>query len=442
MRRLVLFFSLAAQAADFGPRFAEIARDASPRELHALLHDLPKGADLHMHYGLSFWARDWYDVAQGKFYTRVRFGNCAPETQPLLYVNLSKSKYDALSECEKKDYVVIGPAVRDAWISSLMLDRPGEGRNEFFERIVPRLQELNRDPDTATEVFARSLTRWAAEGVRYVEMMVLPAASSDVEGYTKRLREVALASPIPVRYLGIFVRYLPDAEQRLAASYEFVHRNRDLWVGLNMAGREDNDKGTASRFREPFRQMRRKYSGIHLSLHGGEVDSTGNEVRQTLLNGAERIGHGFNVIDDPDTMLLLRNGPHLIETALVSNKLLEYFIDISDHPFIEFLRLGIPVCLNTDDQGSWDSNLTDEYFTAVKTFQLSWDEVMKLGRNSLQYSFAPDDLKRTLLNNYDIAVKAFEARYSSGDWRKKLADVKPVVSGYARRNFSLKPELR
>jgi adenosine deaminase CECR1 len=35
--------------------------------------------------------------------------------------------------------------------------------------------------------------------------------------------------------------------------------------------------------------------------------------------------------------------------------------DLAAHAFPEFLRTGIPVCLNTDDRGTWDTNLTNEY---------------------------------------------------------------------------------
>jgi adenosine deaminase CECR1 len=130
-------------------------------------------------------------------------------------------------------------------------------------------------------------------------------------------------------------------------------------------------------------------------------------------------------------MLLLRHGRTLIESNLVSNKLLEYTPDLATHPFIEYLRFGIPVCLNTDDQGSWDSNLTDEYFTAIRTFQLSWEEVVQLGRNSLNHSFAPDALKRQLLNDFDIAIKRFEQQARNPQWVPPA----PIVSGYARRNL-------
>jgi adenosine deaminase CECR1 len=181
--------------------------------------------------------------------------------------------------------------------------------------------------------------------------------------------------------------------------------------------------------------MRRKYAGVHLSIHGGEVDAPGREVRNTLLLGAERVGHAVNLITDPDTMLLMRNGRNLVEVSLVSNRLLEYVPSFAHHPFPEYLRFGIPVCLNTDDPGVWDSNLTDEYFIAVRNFDLAWEEVVRIGRASIEHSFTPAALKAELLRNYDSAVKAFESRYADAGWQSRLESVKPSISGYARRNL-------
>jgi adenosine deaminase CECR1 len=86
----------------------------------------------------------------------------------------------------------------------------------------------------------------------------------------------------------------------------------------------------------------------------------------------------------------------------------------------------------------WDSNLTDEYYTAVTTFHLSWSELVEMGRNSLAYSFAPADVKRRLLADYEARVAAFEARYSGGTVTEalaRLANVRPVTYGYAKRTW-------
>jgi adenosine deaminase CECR1 len=242
------------------------------------------------------------------------------------------------------------------------------------------------------------------------------------------------ASGVTVRFQITVVRFRPDAEQRIEDAYAFISRNRDLFVGVNLAGREDNDKGYVLRFLDTFRKMRRRYSGIRLSIHGGEVDAPGTQVRDTLLVGAERIGHGLNLITDPDTLVRMRDGRQLVEINLVSNRLLDYFPNLDQHPFPEYLRTGVPVCLNTDDPGVWDSNLTDEYFTALRYYDLTWPEIRQMGRDSLRYSFASEDVKRLMLANYEIALGNFESRYSK-DWVSAAAQVKAEPSGYAKRQL-------
>jgi adenosine deaminase CECR1 len=424
--RLAVALCLAAcgWAAGFGEKFEDFKRSATPEQMYRFLWAMPKGGDIHMHMGLSFWASDWYEAAKDRFYTRVRISGCRDEVAPLLYANLSRADWQSLTTCEKSDYVPLREAARETWISSLILDRPGEGRDEFFERIVARATPLNRDTEAFGEVFRRSLMRWAAENIRYLELMGQPRLPAEIPRFKQWARE----APLAVRYLGIFVRFAEDAEARLSQLAAFVHANRDYWVGINMAGREDNDKGYPLRFLDPFRAMRREYPRIALTLHAGEVDSPGTQVRDTLKLGATRIGHGVNLISDPDTMLLMRNGRILIESNLVSNRLLGYTPDLRMHPFIEYLRFGIPICLNTDDQGSWDSSLTDEYFEAVRAFNLTWEEVVSLGRSSIEHSFAEPPLKMTLLADFDAAIARFE---SSEAWR----DARPIVSGYAKRNF-------
>ena len=179
-----------------------------------------------------------------------------------------------------------------------------------------------------------------------------------------------------------------------------------------MVGREDDDKGYPLRFLSTLRELRRDHNNVYLSIHGGEVDEPNSHVRDTLLLGADRIGHGLNLITDPDTMRLMRYGPYLVEINLISNLLLEYVSDYSQHPFPEYLRTGIPVALSTDDRGMWDSTMTDEFFVAVKEFNLSWAEINELSENSLRFAFLPDAKKADLLDHYRESIVGFEQKLS------------------------------
>jgi adenosine deaminase CECR1 len=252
----------------------------------------------------------------------------------------------------------------------------------------------------------------------------------------------ALASPrakatgVTVRLQDTVLRFAKDAEDQVRRSYATVDRYRDLYVAVNLVGREDDDKGFPLRFLPVMRELRHKYPEVNLAIHAGEVDEPNHHVRDTLLLGATRIGHGVNLITDPDTLLLMRKGAYLVEINLVSNLLLEYVSDYSQHPFGEYLRLGIPVALSTDDRGMWDSNMTDEYFVAVREFNLSWNEMVQLGRNSLRFAFVDAATKARLLADYEQRVAAFESAFRKDGW-KSLDGVKPESYGFACRRYRL-----
>ena len=464
MRPILFLLNLAcvaaAAAADFSARFDEIKRTAQPAELYTFLYALPKGGDLHNHLGGAGRPEWWYECATNPalnggdtVYTRVKFSAPADTGTPLvLFRTIRQATYDQLAAEAKADYARLDQltaAQREQWLNALRLDRPGEGRDEFFTWVWPRIGQLFQNVHVMAEILARNLQAFGAEGVRYLETQFSALRYVDNAGgliptedaiaiIRQRLAQPDVAGcGVTVRFQEMVLRFAPNAEAQLGELYKFVDGHRDLWVGLNMAGIEENGKGYPLRFLEKYRELRRIYPTLPLSIHAGEMDGPDFHIRDTLLLGATRIGHGVNLLQDPDTLLLLQQSRRvLVEVNLISNRLLEYTPDLTKHPFPEYLRTGVPVCLNTDDRGIWDSNMTDEYFTAVTLYNLSWDEVVQLGRNSLAYSFAPPDVKARLLADYDRDVAAFAAKYLAADSLGQLAEVKPVTYSYGRRNWS------
>ncbi len=464
MRHLIVLLLLAgsAAAADFSARFDALRRAATPAQLYTLLYALPKGGDLHNHLGGSDIPEWLWEVLTNPatnggdtFYTRVRL-----PVQPdalgagVAFRTIRRHTYLQLSPAARAEYVPLTELTaeeRRAWCDAFRLDAPGEGRREFFDGLWVRRGDIGLSLPVRLELLARNIKAFAAEGVRYVETQIgtdrmyandgQPVPLERIVAETRALlaRADIVATGLTVRFQETVVRFLPNAETRLAEAFALVDAHRDLWVGINLAGIEENNRGHPSRFLPVFRQLRARYPTLALSIHAGEMDARDSHIRETLLLGASRIGHGLNLIHDPDTLLLLQQGRRvLVEVALVSNRLLEYVPDLARHPFPEYLRTGLPVCLNTDDRGMWDSNLTDEYYTAVTTFNLSWDELVALGRNSLQHAFAPPELKRRLLEDYEARLAAFTAQFGPGSIEAafaRLGEVRPVAYGYARRTW-------
>jgi len=426
----------------FGQWFERFKARASSSELHDFLWSMPKGADLHLHITGSIFPEWWLELAlaskaQGyEYFTRVRVNNCgwlaasdsgeaaaAPDavTEPLYFETIDGARHETLSECvrgEFKSLTALNGAEKAAWLKSIRLDRPGEGRDEFFEKHWQRLGDLTANPYIVAEGLARNALAFAEEGLHYFEPQILAEGYRRPDGQLMpietsvsiiidRMKQSdVVSSGIQFRFQQAILRFLPNAEVQLARAFEIVS-SQASWVAVNMVGREDNDKGHPRRFLAPIRALRREYPGVALSIHGGEVDEPNSHVRDTLLLGATRIGHAVNLISDEELLQSMRFGPYLVEINLISNLKLEYVPRLDTHPFPEYLRLGVPVALSTDDRGMWDTNITDEFFVAVHHFNLTWDELSALSVASLSHAFLPETTKHEVISRFQAALDDF-----------------------------------
>lgn len=445
--------------------FEDVKASATPEQLYAFLYAMPKGGDLHNHLPGSarsewIWDSALSQEARGYiYYTKVRIQNCVPyghnefgETRYLLlFKNIQANSYEKLDACQKSEFKRLqdlSATEKQGWLDSLRLDESYEGRDEFFNAIWDRINDLLENPYLIADILLHNMQAYGKEGMVYLETQQGVEGAVHPDGTPYSTDEVAdifrqvLTSPagkatgVEVRFQNAIVRFTPDAEQRLRDVYAITDKYRDLYVGVNLVGREDNDKGYPLRFLPVLRELRQHYPDINLSIHAGEVDEPNTHIRDTLLLGAQRIGHGINLITDPDTMLRMRNGPYLVEINLISNLLLEYVSKYSQHPFPEYLRTGIPVALGTDDRGMWDSNLTDEFYVAVREFNLSWEEIVLLGRNSLKYSFLDEATKQRLLANYDKRIAAFAQQFKQKGYAA-LSGVQPVSYTFICKHYQI-----
>jgi len=438
MKILLTIAAILCSAGASADWFEDLKQSGSNEDLYRVLYYMPKGGDLHNHLSGSTFSEPMWELALNErargyhYYTKVRIENCVEyggnaygrDPYHLLFRNILESQYEALGDCEKSEYKRLedlDEQEKAAWMDSIRLDKPYEGRNEFFGTHWARMNALGWNPWFQAETLYWNMQAFGEEGLSYLETQVSVngmyrpdgteiSEAETIEILRDRLNaDDARATGVTVRFQISVLRFLPSAEEILRHIYTTVDNYDDLFVAVNMVGREDNDKGYPLRFLDTLRELRRQHSGVKLSIHAGEVDEPNYHVRDTLLLGADRIGHGNNLITDPDTMRLMRHGPYLIEINLISNLLLNYVNDYSEHPFPEYLRTGIPVALSTDDRGMWDSTMTDEFFVAVKEFNLSWDEVKLLSRNSLQYAFVQSEEKARLLREFSERMSKFEA---------------------------------
>jgi adenosine deaminase len=408
-----------------------------PALLEAFLRRMPKGGDLHNHLSGAIYAESLigWAVADGLCVERVtvtlRPPPCAPaKGVPALADTLSEPNFYAMliRAFSMRDFVPGAESGHDHFFASF---------GKFGAATAHRLGDM----------LAEAATRAAADRVDYLELMESPgmgaarqlglkhgwrddldalraelmqdgmaeivaAARRDIDAGEARMRTLlgcAAAAPPPacritIRYLAQVIRTFPPAQVFAQAVLAFeLARGDQRFVGLNLVAPED-DPVT---LRDYDSQMRilgflsTRFPMVKLTLHAGEL-TTGlvppehlrSHIRGAVeIAGARRIGHGVDIMYEDDPLALLTEMAQrriLVEINLTSN---DVILGVSGraHPFETYRRFGVPVALSTDDEGVSRIDLTHEYLRAALAYDLSYDDLKTLARNSLEYAFLPGD---------------------------------------------------
>ncbi len=150
-----------------------------------------------------------------------------------------------------------------------------------------------------------------------------------------------------------------------------------------------------------FGYFHRLYPNIHLSMHAGELflgvtrpeemyDTA--HIRDTIdIGHAERIGHGLDVLSEPDPQGLLAEMARkhiLVEDPIYIHELIGPGVVGSDVLPI-YLNAGVPVSLATDDEGGARSDMTQTFRRAVEGYHIGYPMLKTLVRDSLEHAFVP-----------------------------------------------------
>jgi adenosine deaminase/adenosine deaminase CECR1 len=147
-----------------------------------------------------------------------------------------------------------------------------------------------------------------------------------------------------------------------------------------------------------IRYLHQTYPGVHIAIPAGQLAPDfslavdGSPIRSAVEIGhANRVDHATSLpfeSSPEDTIRALKEKGVAVVCALTSDDLL-LGIRGDAHPLTEYLRAGIPVVLSTSDDGLLGTTLTREFARAIDSYNLTYQEVKQIARNSLSASFAP-----------------------------------------------------
>lgn len=244
----------------------------------------------------------------------------------------------------------------------------------------------------------------AADGVRYIETRYAPVLNQKlglsleeaVDASLRGLARAQAAHGIVGRVIICGLRHLsPDVSLELAR-LAVAYQGKGV-VGFDLAGGEAGHP--ASVHRAAFLHAREH--GMFCTCHAGEGAGPESIADAVHVCGAQRIGHGTRLIEDPHlTDELAKNGI-AIEACLTSNVQTRATKDYASHPLRTYFERGVRVTLNTDNRLMSGTTLTAEYAHAANELHFSVSELCTVARNGFESAFMTEDERRILLAAVD-----------------------------------------
>ena len=167
-------------------------------------------------------------------------------------------------------------------------------------------------------------------------------------------------------------------------------------VGIDLAGAEG--LYPTKDFEDIFEYA--KKLNVPFTIHAGEADGP-SSVKDAIRFGAKRIGHGVRASEEEPLVELLAKENITLEICPTSNLCTAIYKNIEDIPVTEFIKKGVNITINTDDPTICNTTLKDELKKLVNSFDLTFDDIVRLQLNAIKASFASEEVKNRIISNID-----------------------------------------
>lgn len=272
-----------------------------------------------------------------------------------------------------------------------------------FENFLSKFQTLRlfyRSPEIIARLTREAVEDAAADNVRYLELRFTPVALGRAEGFPldqvvgwviKGTHEAEAEFGVKTRLIASVNRH-EDPDLAAQVARVAADHIQDGIVGLDLAGDEAGFSGLL--FTGVFKEARQ--AGLHITVHAGEWGGA-NNVREAITHlGAQRIGHGVRVLEDPSVTALAKERQTTFEVCITSNYQSGVVPTLSVHPFPRMLSLGLKATLNTDDPSISQIKLSDEYRLACEDLGIPQQVLKERVLIAAEAAFLPEEERQQL----------------------------------------------
>lgn len=250
----------------------------------------------------------------------------------------------------------------------------------------------------------------AADGVVYAEVRFGPSLHTArgmvldevIETVVAGLAEGSAGTPLKVGVLAVALRNESNSVEIAEAALR--HRERGV-VGFDIAGPEEGYPPELHL--DAFHLLQRE--NFHFTIHAGEAYGPRSIWKALQWCGAERLGHGYRIVDDIDTSgdtptigplaAYVKDRRIPLEVCPTSNVHIGAVESVSEHPIGLLHQLGFRVSVNTDNRLMSRVTMTSELHALVQG--QGWDstDLHKVTVNAAKSAFLPHEQRVNLIEN-------------------------------------------
>lgn len=255
-------------------------------------------------------------------------------------------------------------------------------------------------PDDITNSVLNLLKQAASENVSYIEIRFAPFFSLNPNQKYSQIFEAAIEGcklgyelyNIHSNIISCAMRHL-DPETNMTMLKSCLDYIGHGVCAIDLAG--DESKYSNHLFIDFFKEVSRY--NVPFTIHSGECGSTEN-IRLALEMGAKRVGHGIAMMKDKNLMEICKKKHLGLELCPISNYQTRALKPDEFYPLKTFLDNGLCATINTDNRTVSQTSLTKEYLFVYEKYNVCEEDFLSLYKNSVDMSFADDNIKNNLIN--------------------------------------------
>jgi adenosine deaminase len=199
-------------------------------------------------------------------------------------------------------------------------------------------------------------------------------------------------------------------ERNLDLAVNYEHNSDKLGacqvVGGDLAGYE-NKETRAKYYESNFEIVHRK--GLDITIHAGENDDSEGIWQAIYKLNTRRIGHGLNLYQDKNLIRSVINRKIGVEMCPYANYQIVGFKPMKrktkNYPLSDYLQHGIQICINTDNIGISDANITDNFMLLIQLNPgITRMQVLSLVRNGMLQAFVGYKFRLQMLKEFNSKI--------------------------------------